>query len=57
VGFAVAEQSYSFDVPMPGETFAAPSAKVRAFLEKSGFGRFVAAPASPAVEASRAALR
>ncbi|HXN41125.1 MAG TPA: serine protease [Myxococcaceae bacterium] len=57
VGFAVAEQSYSFDVPMPGETFAAPSAKVRAFLEKSGFGRFVAARASPGVEATRAALR
>ena len=57
VGFAVAEQSYSFDVPMPGETFAAPSAKVRAFLEKNGFGRFVATRASPGVETTRAALR
>jgi len=42
---------------MPGETFAAPSAKVRAFLEKSGFGRFLATRASPGVEATRAALR
>lgn len=56
VGFAVAEQSYSFDVPMPGETFAAPTAKVRAFLESSGFGRFVSRSGQGA-EASRAALR
>ncbi len=32
VSFPVAEQSYSFDVPMPGETFAAPAAKIRTFL-------------------------
>lgn len=57
VGFAVAEQSYSFDVPMPGETFAAPTAKVRAFLEKNGFGRFLATRARPTAEATRAALR
>jgi len=56
VGFAVAEQTYSFDVPMPGETFAAPSAKVRAFLENNGFARFVAAGAAPS-EATSAALR
>jgi serine protease Do len=37
VGFAVAEQNYSFDVPMPGETFAAPSSKVRRFLQQHGF--------------------
>ena len=29
VGFAVADKDYSFDVPMPGETFAAPTSKVR----------------------------
>src|SRR5215469_16709900 len=56
VGFAVAEQTYSFDVPMPGETFAAPSAKVRAFLENNGFGRFVSRT-GPAAEATQAALR
>lgn len=42
VDFEVAEQAYSFDVPMPGETFAAPSSKVRQFLESKGFGRLVA---------------
>ena len=41
VGFAVAEQNYSFDVPMPGETFAAPSAKVRVFLQQKGFARLL----------------
>ena len=41
VDFAVQEQSYSFDVPMPGETFAAPSAKVRQFLQAKGFGRLL----------------
>jgi serine protease Do len=43
VGFAVAEQNFSFDVPMPGETFAAPTAKVRAFLGTHGFGRLLSA--------------
>lgn len=41
VGFAVQEQSYSFDVPMPGETFAAPVAKLRLFLAKKGYGRLL----------------
>ncbi|HYI02828.1 serine protease [Hyalangium sp.] len=41
VGFAVADKDYSFDVPMPGETFAAPSSKVRKFLESKGFGRLL----------------
>lgn len=57
VGFAVAEQSYSFDVPMPGETFAAPSSKVRTLLEKNGFSRFLNASATSTEDASRAALR
>lgn len=42
VGFAVAEQNFSFDVPMPGETFAAPGAKVRQFLVQRGFSRLLA---------------
>ena len=41
VGFAVAEQNFSFDVPMPGETFAAPSSKVRVFLQQKGFARLL----------------
>lgn len=36
VSFPMAEKSYSFDVPMPGETFAAPAAKVRDFLRSRG---------------------
>jgi S1-C subfamily serine protease len=41
VGFSVAEQDFSFDVPMPGETFAAPSSKVRQFLRQHGFTRLL----------------
>jgi serine protease Do len=41
VGFAVANEDYSFDVPMPGETFAAPSSKVRKFLQAKGFARLL----------------
>ncbi|KFE70652.1 S1 family peptidase [Hyalangium minutum] len=41
VGFAVANEDYSFDVPMPGETFAAPSSKVRKFLQAQGFARLL----------------
>jgi serine protease Do len=57
VGFAVAEQSYSFDVPMPGETFGAPSAKVRAFLTQHGYTRFLLPSTPPAVDAEAAASR
>lgn len=53
VGFAVAEQNYSFDVPMPGETFAAPSAKVRDFLQSNGFGRLLPDGKSGSVRAER----
>ncbi|MCP3100398.1 serine protease [Myxococcus sp. K15C18031901] len=41
VDFAVQKESYSFDVPMPGETFAAPSTKVRQFLQAKGFARLL----------------
>jgi len=57
VGFAVAEKSFSFDVPMPGETFAAPSSKVRRFLQAHGFGRFMGSPLNGTGEDNRAALR
>lgn len=39
VGFNVGEKGYSFDVPMPGETFAAPTAKLRSFLTSKGYAR------------------
>lgn len=41
VSFPVAQETYSFDVPMPGETFAAPAAKVRHFLEVKGLGNLI----------------
>jgi serine protease Do len=41
VDFAVLQQDYSFDVPMPGETFASPVPKLRRFLEAKGFGALV----------------
>jgi S1-C subfamily serine protease len=31
-------EEYSFDVPMPGETFVAPAAKIRRFLRDNGLG-------------------
>ena len=51
-------EEYAFDVPMPGETFVAPAAKVRRFLRDSGLGELapdpvrgargaVASPAAP----------
>ncbi len=33
------DEEYAFDVPMPGETFVAPAAKIRRFLAESGLGR------------------
>jgi S1-C subfamily serine protease len=53
VDFAVQKQAYSFDVPMPGETFAAPAPKVRRFLEDKGYLHLVD-PARP-VETVQAA--
>lgn len=57
VDFAVEEQSYSFDVPMPGETFAAPSAKVRHFLTAKGFARLLRHRASTEGGVAQAAGR
>ena len=39
VTIPVAAESYSFDVPMPGETFVAPAAKIRKFLGSKGLAR------------------
>lgn len=36
VSIPLAQDTYSFDVPMPGETFAAPAAKIRRFLVDKG---------------------
>jgi S1-C subfamily serine protease len=57
VAFGKETEEYSFDVPMPGETFVAPAAKIRRFLRENGLERLapertasrgaVAAPAAP----------
>jgi serine protease Do len=36
---------YAFDVPMPGETFVAPAAKIRRFLTEKGLARLAPATA------------
>jgi S1-C subfamily serine protease len=46
------EDRYAFDVPMPGETFVAPAAKIRRFLGEHGLARLApaasaAAPVAP----------
>jgi len=33
------KDEYSFDVPMPGETFLAPPSKIRAFVLRAGIGK------------------
>jgi S1-C subfamily serine protease len=37
-------EQYSFDVPMPGETFVAPAAKIRRFLRDSGLADLAPEP-------------
>lgn len=51
VSIPVAQETYSFDVPMPGETFAAPTAKIRRFLASHGLGALLD-PAARAASAS-----
>ncbi len=41
VAFGKEDEQYAFDVPMPGETFVAPAAKIRRFLDENGLGRLV----------------
>jgi S1-C subfamily serine protease len=46
VAFGKQEEQYAFDVPMPGETFVAPAAKIRRFLRENGLARLVPEPAA-----------
>lgn len=59
VAFGKDKDQYAFDVPMPGETFVAPAAKIRRFLARNGLGRLVgeAATDGVAVTASAAPRR
>jgi S1-C subfamily serine protease len=55
VEFGKAEEGYHFDVPMPGETFVAPAAKIRRFLAERGLSRLAGSAATAAVAAPSAA--
>ena len=35
----LSKDEFSFDIPMPGETFLAPPAKIRAFVQRAGIGK------------------
>jgi S1-C subfamily serine protease len=52
VAFGKDAEEYAFDVPMPGETFVAPAAKIRRFLRDSGLEGLAPTP----VGASRGAV-
>ena len=43
---------FAFDVPMPGETFLSPPAKIRAFLVRAGIGRRAGIKDAPWVDQS-----
>ncbi|GAC1338550.1 MAG: hypothetical protein NVS2B9_04060 [Myxococcales bacterium] len=44
---------FSFDIPMPGETFVAPPGKIRAFLARSQVGRLLGLDAGGSAAISR----
>ncbi|HEX9052376.1 MAG TPA: serine protease [Anaeromyxobacter sp.] len=46
VAFGKQDDQYAFDVPMPGETFVAPAAKIRRFLGENGLARLLPGPAA-----------
>jgi S1-C subfamily serine protease len=46
----IAGNDFSFDVPMPGETFLSPPAKLRSFLVRAGLSKLVGIGEAPAVE-------
>ena len=41
------QEQYAFDVPMPGETFVAPAAKIRRFLAEHGLAQLAPDAAAP----------
>lgn len=43
----IANDDFSFDVPMPGETFLAPPTKIRNFILRAGLGRLAGLRESP----------
>ena len=57
VEFGKDEGGYAFDVPMPGETFVAPAAKIRRFLGEHGLGRLAPGSAASAAAALPAPMK
>lgn len=43
---------FSFDVPMPGETFLSPPAKIRSFILRAGIGKLAGLKETPAMAGS-----
>ena len=43
------KDEFSFDVPMPGETFLSPPAKIRSFLLRAGIGKLAGVREGPAM--------
>lgn len=43
----LSKDDFSFDVPMPGETFLSPPAKIRSFIGRSGIGQLAGLRGTP----------
>jgi serine protease Do len=43
----ISKDDFSFDVPMPGETFLSPPSKIRNFIQQSGIGRLAGLKGGP----------
>ena len=43
----ISKDDFSFDVPMPGETFLSPPSKIRGFIVRSGIGRLAGLKGGP----------
>ena len=50
------KDEFSFDVPMPGETFLSPPAKIRAFILRSGLGTLASISSAPAIPGSSTSI-
>src|SRR5205085_11664622 len=48
----ITKDEFSFDVPMPGETFLSPPSKIRAFILRAGIGKLAGLKEGAAVPGS-----
>jgi hypothetical protein len=53
----ISRDDFSFDVPMPGETFLSPPTKIRAFVARAGIGKLAGVTAAPRMLSSPGAAR